>query len=89
MTFTKLDQYLDQIGIDKYMHFGVSLLLGVVASLFIHNQWWAFGAAMVPGIGKEAWDSRVGGSGWSWGDIVADAIGCVCGLFVLDLLRIL
>lgn len=67
---------------DKVMHAGASFALGFVAG----NQWpydkpKAFLWAMVPGLAKEVFDSRKGGSGFSRADLAADALGAAAGVF--------
>lgn len=73
-------------GPDKKLHFGVSALLGVAA----RSQWpdapvkaWAW--AMIPGVLKELSDSAKGGSGFSYRDLTADALGAVVGVAVVGL----
>lgn len=42
-------------------------------------QRWAL--ALVPGVAKEAWDSRRGGPGnWSWKDMLANGVGAYLGV---------
>ena len=71
----------DWTGQDKRIHFAVSATLGVATA----NQWptrpaLAFGVAMVPGFLKEVADSRPGGSGFSYKDLTADALGAALGV---------
>lgn len=68
---------LSQIpNIDKVQHFGACL----IATLF--SWWFAFGLA----IGKEYGDYNNPNSGWSWWDLIADALGIGTGLLIKLLL---
>lgn len=57
---------------DKVKHFGACL----IATLFSWEL--AIGLA----IGKEYGDYNNPNSGWSWGDLVADALGIATGLLI-------
>lgn len=64
-------------GDDKKMHLGVSFALGFAAA----NHWpnapmKAWGAAMIPGLIKEATDKKASGK-----DMVANAIGAALGVY--------
>lgn len=70
-------------GADKPKHIAASAISAVVVeSLFTEtlNPAQRFGLAMVPGIGKELFDMRKGGSGFSVKDLAADAIGVGFGM---------
>ena len=67
---------------DKVLHFSICLL----ATLW--PGWW-FAASLA--LGKESWDELakrnpafrfwiVKGTGWGWGDLLADSIGILVGL---------
>lgn len=64
---------------DYLLHFAVCFGLSVIGL-------WPL--ALSFGIIKEAWDSREGGSGWSWGDLVADGLGILVGLIIIFLVWI-
>ncbi len=54
---------------DKLYHFGICLIVS------IFQPWLAVGLAL----GKEYGDSKAQGNKWSWGDILADALGVILG----------
>ena len=70
---------------DKQLHIGASAVSGVVATAFVQAMmpeasgfkkfFYATALAMIPGIVKEAYDSRAGGSGWDNEDLLADFVG--------------
>lgn len=70
-------------GPDKPKHVAASVVSAVVVeSLFAQTLHPAqrFGLAMLPGIAKELYDMRKGGSGFSGKDLVADALGVGLGM---------
>lgn len=68
-------------GKDKQMHFAISAFAGVAAAqLAPHNEWAAFGVAMIPGIIKEIGDSQTQGNFFSVKDLAADALGAYVGV---------
>ena len=84
------------IRVDYILHFGVCSLstsiIGIVSFLVV-NHFLGYIPALVAslfgavfavglGIGKEAGDKNNPNSGWSWGDLVADAIGIGAGLLI-------
>ena len=73
---------------DKRKHFLACLLITFWVGLFF-GAWWGIGASVAAGVGKEAYDSRPGGTGWDWMDLLADGAGTVVGLIVLLLLNYL
>lgn len=71
--------------VDKAMHFTLSLIIGVILALVtlltpMFTFFEAFLAAMIPGFYKEYKDSQTPENKWSWGDLVADAIGAAAGV---------
>lgn len=68
-------------GQDKAKHFAVSAAIGaaIKASTDLSDNQ-ALALAMVPGLLKEANDSRQGGSGWSNKDIVWNLAGAYVGI---------
>ena len=87
-----------KIGIrgDYILHFGVCSLstsiIGILSFLVV-NHFLGYvtgivasllGAVFALGlsIGKEAGDKNNPGSGWSWGDLVADGLGIVLGILI-------
>lgn len=78
---------------DKQMHMKVSVPFGAVGGLICKKNYQGRGLAlsgwkaiacgtiigMVPGLAKEAVDSRPGGSGWDNRDLAADALGAFIG----------
>ena len=70
-------------GSDKPKHIAASAISAVIVeSLFAETLSPAqrFGLAMVPGIAKEIFDMRRGGSGFSGKDLAADALGVGLGM---------
>ena len=70
---------------DKVQHFGVSFVVGFAAG----NQWpnnkpLAVGVAMLPGLAKELSDSQKGGTGFSGGDMAANLLGAVTGVYTAN-----
>jgi len=68
------------IQLDKVAHASVSVALGSSARMLVADPVKAWGLAMVPGLAKEVFDARKGGSGFSWGDLAADAVGAYIGV---------
>lgn len=68
------------IGRDKYKHAAVSAGLGMVARSQIADPWRAWAIAMAPGVAKEVYDARKGGTGFSFADLVADGVGAYVGV---------
>lgn len=71
---------------DKVKHVGISAGLGFASKLVIGEEegipWKSFGLAMIPGIAKELSDDRrKNGSGFSKGDLLADALGAGIGVY--------
>jgi len=81
---------------DYILHFGVCFLstsiIGILSFLVV-NHFLGYTPALVAslfgavfalglGIGKESGDKNNPGSGWSWGDLVADGLGIVVGILV-------
>ena len=70
---------------DKKLHIGASAVAGLAATAFVQAMIpeasgvkkfvCATALAMIPGIAKEAYDSRSGGSGWDNEDLLADFVG--------------
>ncbi|MDN3921502.1 hypothetical protein [Roseateles violae] len=75
-----LGQAQPVIGRDKYMHAGVSVALGAAARSQISDPLKAWAWAMAPGLAKEVYDARRGGTGFSVADLVADGIGAYVGV---------
>lgn len=65
---------------DKQKHFAVSAALGAGASAITDSDNAAVALALVPGLAKELYDSRSGGTGFSWRDMVANAAGAYLGV---------
>jgi len=74
---------------DKAKHFFISFGLSVLAyNTYLKNtdlsrsqvQAAAFGTVMAVGASKEFWDTRPGGTGFSWKDMTADAAGAALGV---------
>lgn len=65
---------------DKVKHFAVSAALGAAATVATKSDSKAIALALAPGLAKELYDARKGGSGFSWRDLVADAAGAYLGV---------
>jgi putative lipoprotein len=65
---------------DKAAHLAGSAMLGAVATIITDNDQAAFALALAPGFAKEVYDSRRGGTGFSWRDLAADALGAYIGV---------
>lgn len=82
-------------GQDKAQHFIASAMLSAAGNEYGQHQGWsndrsaAFGLMFSVGLGagKEAWDSRPAGSGWSWKDFAWDVAGAATGYSVWQLAR--
>lgn len=73
---------------DKAKHFWVCAALALFGGAGL-GAWWGVVLALGAGVAKEAWDSRPGGTGWDWMDLVADAAGAVCGTVALVTIKLL
>lgn len=79
---------------DKIQHFAVCAIAAFVTACIVgamsKNEFAGatagFSMAMGLGIGKEYGDSKAKGNAWSWGDILADALGTIVGVFTYFLL---
>lgn len=81
------------LGPDKAKHFVVSAALASAATAASHSQsattraQFGIGLTLQIGLGKEAMDSRPGGSGWSWRDLAWDLAGALCGYSLAEQAR--
>ena len=66
---------------DKILHFSVCCFFSLFGFYGV-----AFSAGLA--LGKEYGDSKASGNTWSWGDILADVLGCAVG-FALGRLYLL
>lgn len=74
-------------GDDKNKHFAGSAVMGLVATAAFkdseHPVLYPFAAALAVGIAKEVYDEvKSGGSGFSYKDLAADALGAALGVSV-------
>lgn len=70
-------------GADKPKHIAASAISAVVTEALFDKHLAPlerFGVAMIPGVAKELFDMRKGGSGFSGKDLVVDAIGVGLGM---------
>ncbi|UJD87991.1 YfiM family lipoprotein [Rahnella aquatilis] len=80
-------------GKDKAEHFVGSAVLAAAGAAYGDHQGWnearsrSFGLLFSVGLGatKEVYDSRAGGSGWSWKDFSWDIAGAATGYSVYHL----
>lgn len=70
------------LGQDKAKHFAVSAGLGFAAGFVTNDPYKQFALGMAPGLAKEVYDSRKGGSGFSVKDLAWDAAGVYVGMRV-------
>lgn len=83
----KLWNKLSQIKhFDKVEHFG-ACFVATLAGSFI-DVWFGVGLGVGLAIGKEYGDYNNPNSGWSWLDLVADALGIGVGLLIKNYLKI-
>ena len=66
------------IGKDKLYHFCICAAVALVIGL-LHDPSAGALSGIFLGIGKEYGDHKAPGNTWSWGDLVADALGMVAG----------
>ena len=64
--------------LDKLLHFTICFAVS------IFQPWLAVGLSL----GKEYGDSKAQGNKWSWGDILADALGVILGGLIGILVKI-
>lgn len=77
-------------GQDKAQHFIASAILSAAGNEYAQHQGISQDRSAVYGLmfsvslgaGKELWDSRPAGSGWSWKDFVWDVAGATTGYAV-------
>ncbi|KQN48556.1 YfiM family lipoprotein [Rahnella sp. FC061912-K] len=82
-------------GKDKAEHFVGSAVLAAAGTAYGDNQGWSearsrsFGLLFSVSLGaaKEFYDSRDGGSGWSWKDFTWDIAGAAVGYSTYQLIR--
>lgn len=67
---------------DKQQHMAGSTVLGLFARYQTNDPWKAWALAMAPGVAKELYDARKGGTGFSLADLAADGIGAYLGVKV-------
>jgi hypothetical protein len=66
---------------DKQQHFGYSLILLLLAAIWLHT-WQAVVLVLLVGLLKEIWD-HYWGSGFCWIDMAANGLGVVVALLLL------
>jgi putative lipoprotein len=82
-------------GKDKAQHFVASAVLAAGGAAYGDHQNWSeaqsrnFGLLFSIGLGgaKELYDSREGGTGWSWKDFIWDVAGAATGYSLYHLAR--
>jgi len=70
--------------LDKLAHFGVNFIMALSAFWDWH---FAVGLCLGASLGKEYGDSKASGNHWCRWDLLADALGCGLGLFVVYLIK--
>lgn len=83
LLFTTCSAKADEwTGPDKQEHFGGSAVVGMLlkAKFDKLSTAQAVGIALIPGVAKELYDSRKGGSGFSYKDMVYNAAGAYVGV---------
>lgn len=74
-------------GRDKAQHFISSAFFAAAGNSWGEHQQWSAGQSasfgllfsLSLGVGKELYDSRAGGTGWSWKDLAWDVAGASAG----------
>ena len=82
-------------GRDKAQHFISSAFLTAAGNAYGEHQHWSEGRSATFGLmfaiglgaGKELYDSRQGGTGWSWKDFAWDIAGAGAGYSLWNLTR--
>ncbi|HEM6802856.1 TPA: YfiM family lipoprotein [Citrobacter koseri] len=82
-------------GQDKAQHFIASAMLSAAGNEYARHQGMSRDRSATVGLlfsislgaSKEMWDSRPGGSGWSWKDFVWDVAGATTGYAVWQMAR--
>ncbi|AFJ46087.1 YfiM family lipoprotein [Shimwellia blattae] len=82
-------------GQDKAQHFIASAMLSAAGNEYGQHQGWSHDRSATFGLmfstslgaGKELWDSRPAGSGWSWKDFAWDVAGAATGYTLWQLAR--
>ena len=76
-------------GRDKAEHFVASAVLATAGCEYgqrqHHSDRQSQTVSLTPGAGKEWYDSRPNGSGWSWKDFAWDAAGAASGIALWNL----
>lgn len=73
------------MAMDGALHILCSLIILLVLSAFF-PLWASVFLTVVVGIGKEVYD-RLWGSGFSWKDLLCDAVGIVIGIIIVLLFK--
>lgn len=66
---------------DKVLHFLVSFFIYIVLERLTGSVFWSTSIALLIGVIKETVD-QIEYQGWSWGDLVADAIGIIVAIYL-------
>ncbi|SQB62097.1 lipoprotein [Citrobacter koseri] len=82
-------------GQDKAQHFIASAMLSAAGNEYARHQGMSHDRSATVGLlfsislgaSKEMWDSRPGGSGWSWKDFAWDVAGATTGYAVWQMAR--
>lgn len=87
ITFCATSYADDWTGDDKNKHFAGSAAMGVAATVVFkdseHPVLYPFAATIAVGLAKEVYDEvKSGGSGFSYKDLAADALGAALGVSV-------
>ncbi|ENY9926127.1 YfiM family lipoprotein [Pseudomonas aeruginosa] len=77
----------DWLGEDKALHFASSAALAAAGMQMAHDRGlrgvrqarFGLSFSLAFGVGKEFYDSRSAGSGWSWKDLAWDLAGAAAG----------
>jgi len=66
---------------DKIYHFSICFIVALIIGVLFHPITGALSATFL-GIGKEYGDHTSPVNTWSWGDILADAMGMIAGVII-------
>lgn len=78
----KINEWLDGVGVDKYLHVLAGLIITQLAIALFGEPWIGFIIGVVAGVLKETVDENAGGS-FDLYDLLATVIGSGIGLVLI------
>ena len=70
--------------VDKLLHFLVNYF--IITAFSVINFWIGFFICIIASVGKEIYDAKSDSDCFSWGDILADILGILFGIYILNLM---